>query len=63
MRLIVFKVVLLFWTFFIGLGALVGGISMLVKPDGSILQMQAMLRIFKLCLLRTSYFKITYFPA
>ena len=47
MRLKVFKVVLLFWTLFIGIGALVGGISMLIKPDGSILQMHTMLPYFQ----------------
>lgn len=41
------KVVLMFWCLFIGVGAFFGGISMLIKPDGSILQMQSMLKYFK----------------
>ena len=46
-RLKIFKVILLFWCFFIGLGALWGGTAMLIKPDGSILHMQEMLPYFK----------------
>ncbi len=38
---------LLFWCLFIGLGALWGGTAMLLRPDGSILQMQAMLPYFQ----------------
>lgn len=38
---------LIFWCLFIGLGALGGGTCMLIKPDGSILSMQAMLPYFK----------------
>lgn len=38
---------LIFWCLFIGIGAFVGGTAMLVKPDGSLLQMQAMLPYFK----------------
>ncbi len=38
---------LMFWCLFIGVGALVGGVCMLIKPDGSILQMQTMLPYFK----------------
>lgn len=47
MRLKVFKVFLLFWTIFVGIGAIVGGTFMLIKPDGSILQMQSMLPYFR----------------
>ncbi|MGN1099308.1 MAG: flavodoxin family protein [Christensenellales bacterium] len=46
MRLKITKAMLLFWTVFIGVGAYVGGICMLVKPDGSILQMQNLLPYF-----------------
>ena len=46
-RLKIFKRILLFWCFFIGLGALWGGTAMLIKPDGSILHMQEMLPYFK----------------
>ena len=45
-RLKVFKIFLLFWCFFIGLGALWGGSAMLIKPDGSLLRMQEMLPFF-----------------
>lgn len=38
---------LIFWCLFIGLGAIWGGTCMLIKPDGSILQMQAMLPYFQ----------------
>lgn len=47
MRLKITKIMLLFWTIFIGLGAYVGGICMLIKPDGSILQMESMLPYFQ----------------
>ncbi len=46
-RLKIFKRILLFWCFFIGLGALWGGAAMLIKPDGSILHMQELLPYFK----------------
>lgn len=45
-KLKVLKGILLFWCLFIGLGAMVGGVSMLIAPDGSILHMQAMLPYF-----------------
>lgn len=47
MRLKVTRILLLFWTIFIGVGAYIGGICMLIKPDGSLLQMQAMLPYFQ----------------
>ena len=46
MRLKIFRALLLFWTIFIGIGALVGGVCMLIKPDGSILHMETMLPYF-----------------
>ena len=46
MRLKVFKTLLLIWTIFIGIGALVGGTCMLIKPDGSRLHMENMLPYF-----------------
>ena len=46
MKAKVFKVLLLIWCAFIGVGAYVGGICMLIKPDGSILQMESMLPYF-----------------
>ena len=47
MRLKVFRGLLIFWTLFIGLGALFGGVCMLIKPDGSILHMENMLPYFE----------------
>lgn len=38
---------LIFWCLFIGIGAFFGGIAMLLRPDGSILQMQEMLPYFE----------------
>ena len=46
MRLKIFRVFLLMWTIFIGLGALYGGTCMLIKPDGSLLRMESMLPYF-----------------
>ena len=46
MRLKIFRVFLLIWTIFIGLGALYGGTCMLIKPDGSLLKMESMLPYF-----------------
>ena len=47
MRFKVFKILILVWTAFISLGAFYGGICMLIKPDGSLLSMQAMLPYFE----------------
>lgn len=38
---------LIFWCLFIGLGAVMGSMAMLIKPDGSILHMQEMLPYFQ----------------
>ena len=38
---------LIFWTLFIGIGAVVGGVSMLIDPTGGILHMEEMLPYFK----------------
>ena len=38
---------LIFWTLFIGVGAVVGAVSMFIAPDGSILHMQNMLPYFQ----------------
>ncbi len=46
-RLAKARYILLFWCLFIGVGAIFGGTAMLIKPDGSILQMTAMLPYFK----------------
>lgn len=39
--------ILIFWTLFIGLGAVLGASCMLIEPDGSILQMDGMLPHFQ----------------
>ena len=41
------KKVLIFWCLFVGLGAMVGGVSMLIDPTGGILKMENMLPYFK----------------
>lgn len=46
-RLKVGKIFILFFTLFVGIGAFAGGICMLIKPDGSILQMQELLKYFQ----------------
>lgn len=46
-RFKVFRVLLLIFCFFIGLGAFYGGIAMLIKPDGSLLRMELMLPYFQ----------------
>ena len=61
-RLKLFKRILLFWCFFIGLGALWGGAAMLIKPDGSILHMQELLSYFKVLLFADVLFSDYVFP-
>ena len=41
------KNVLLFWCLFVGLGAMLGGICMLIEPSGSILHMESMIQYFQ----------------
>lgn len=41
------RILLIFWCLFIGIGAFIGGIAMLIKPDGTILHMQNMLPYFR----------------
>ena len=62
MRAKIFKGLILFWTAFIGIGAYVGGISMLIKPDGSILHMQAMLPYFEVLPFSSLLFQNYIFP-
>ncbi len=62
MRAKIFKILLLFWTIFIGIGAFVGGISMLIKPDGSILHMQTMLPYFQVLPFAEYVFQDYVFP-
>ncbi len=53
---------LIFWCLFIGIGAFTGGTAMLIKPDGSILQMQDMLLYFKKLPFADILFKDYVFP-
>lgn len=46
-RFFVARNLLLFWTLFIGIGALSGGVCMLIDPSGKIMQMDKMLPYFK----------------
>ena len=48
MKLKIQKGILLFFTLFVGIGALFGGTCMLIKPDGSILHMENMLPYFEI---------------
>ena len=41
------KKILLFWCFFIGVGALLGGITMLIDPTGKLMKMDEMLPYFQ----------------
>ena len=45
---------LIFWTFFIGLGAVAGAAAMLIDPSGRALGMDAMLPYFQASFFRTS---------
>lgn len=61
-RLKIFKGLLLFWTAFIGVGAFVGGICMLIKPDGSLLKMESMLPYFQVLPFADVLFQNYIFP-
>ena len=61
-RLKFLKILLLFWCFFIGLGALWGGTAMLIKPDGSILHMQDLLPYFQVLPFADVVFQDYVFP-
>ena len=61
-RFKVFRVLLLIFCFFIGLGALYGGISMLIKPDGSLLRMEQMLPYFQVLPFADILFQNYIFP-
>ena len=43
----VFRKILIFWTLFIGIGALAGGLSMIADPSGKFLHMDGMLPYFR----------------
>ena len=62
MRVKLTKILILFWTAFIGLGAFAGGISMLIKPDGSILHMESMLPYFEVLPFSNVLFQNYIFP-
>ena len=53
---------LYFWTLFIGLGALGGGVCMLIEPSGSIMQMEPLLPYFKVLPLSDLLFQNYTFP-
>ena len=61
-RLKIFKGLILFWTAFIGVGAFVGGICMLIKPDGSLLKMEAMIPYFQVLPFADILFQNYIFP-
>ena len=62
MRFKLFKVVTLVLSLFVGVGALFGGIAMLIKPDGSILHMEAMLPYFQVLPFADVLFQDYVFP-
>ncbi|MGN0817754.1 MAG: hypothetical protein ACI4L9_02185, partial [Candidatus Coproplasma sp.] len=47
MRLKIFKVLLLILTFFVGIGAVFGGVCMLIEPDGRLVFLDTMLPYFQ----------------
>ena len=61
-RFKVFRVLLLVFCFFIGLGALYGGTAMLIKPDGSLLRMEQMLPYFQVLPFADILFQDYIFP-
>lgn len=56
------KGIVLFWTLFIGIGALAGGLCMIIKPDGSVMGMQEMLPYFQVLPLADKLFQDFLFP-
>lgn len=54
---------LLFWTLFIGLGAVAGAVGMLVDPSGKALGMDAMLPYFQVLPFADVCFRTSYFRA
>ena len=56
--------ILIFWTLFIGLGAVAGALAMLLDPSGKSMSMDAMLPYFQvLPFLRMWFFRTSPFPA
>ena len=62
MRFKVFKVIVLVISIFVGVGAFVGGIAMLIEPNGSILRMEAMLPYFQVLPFADILFQNYIFP-
>lgn len=58
----IFRNIMIFWTLFIGIGAMFGGISMLIKPDGSLLHMEKTLEYFKVLPFSKQLFRNFIFP-
>ena len=56
------RIALMFWTLFIGLGALWGSIAMFLSPDGSILRMEGLLPYFRVLPLSEYLFQDYVFP-
>ena len=53
---------LIFWTFFIGLGAVAGAAAMLIDPSGGIMGMDAMLPYFQVLPFADTLFQNFTFP-
>ena len=53
---------LIFWTLFIGVGAVCGAAGMLIDPTGKAMGMDSMLPILKSCPSLKSFFRIMSFP-
>ena len=62
MRFKVFKVIVLVISIFVGVGAFVGGIAMLIEPNGSILRMEALLPYFQVLPFADILFQNYIFP-
>lgn len=62
MRFKVFKIITLVLSIFVGVGAYVGGIAMLIRPDGSLLQMEPMLPYFQVLPFSDVLFQNYIFP-
>lgn len=62
MRAKVFRIILLVLTGFVGIGAYVGGVAMLLKPDGSLLSMEGMLPYFQVLPFADVLFQNYIFP-
>lgn len=58
----VFKKVMIFWTLFIGIGAVAGATGMLVAPDGSAIGMKGMLPFFQVLPFADILFQNFIFP-